>query len=232
MLTTSDDPLLQLAAEFPAAADYLSTILLIARDYDAVHNTRLASRLRVSKPAVSQAVSRLKQIGLVKQDSYGVIELTESGRTLAEDIITRHYLIEYLLIRAVEFPWDKADVEALRLQTVISDDLADHLYEAFDKPSVCPHGNPFPGSEREAEILRAPRLVSRLPGATAVIVRITEEGEAVDGLLRYCNAEGIQPGTELYVEAVVSETDVRVTTPNKNTIDIPWEIALHICVSE
>ena len=232
MLTISDDPLLQLTAEFPAAADYISTILLIERDYDEVHNSRLASRLGVSKPSVSQSVSRLKQIGLVNQDSYGVIELTESGRALAESIITRHYLIEHLLIRAVSYPWEKADAEALRLQTLISDDLADHLYEAFDRPSVCPHGNPFPGSEREAELLQAPRLVSSLPGTTAVIVRITEEGEAVDGLLRYCNAEGIQPGTELYVEAVVPETDVRVTTPKENTIDIPWEIAIHIRVNE
>ncbi|MEE8441358.1 MAG: metal-dependent transcriptional regulator [Spirochaetia bacterium] len=232
MLTTSDDVLPRLTIEFPAAADYLSTILLIKRDYDAVHNTRLASRLGVSKPAVSQAVSRLKQIGLLEQDSYGVIELTGSGRAVAEKIIRRHYLIEHLLIRTVRYPWEKADAEALRLQTMISDDLADHLHETFDRPSVCPHGNPFPGSEGEAELLRAPRLVSCLPGTTAVIVRITEEGEAVDGLLRYCHAEGIQPGTELHIEAVVPETAVRVTAPDKKIVDIPWEIAVHICVSE
>ena len=36
---------------------------------------------------------------------------------------------------------------------------------------------------------------------------------------------------ELYIEAVVPETAVSVTTPNKNTVDIPWEIAIHVCIS-
>ena len=228
---TSEDRLLQLSTEFPAAPDYLSTILLIKRDYGEVHNTMLSERLGVSKPAVSQAVARLKHAGLLRQDSYAPIELTEEGRVLAETIIRRHYLIEHLLISSIDYPWENADEEALRLQTVISEDLADHLYNSFGRPSVCPHGNPFPGSEAEPRLLGAPRLTACEPDTVATIVRITEEGEGLGGLLRFCRENGLRPGTRVSVTSAAKDSCVKVVA-DEVAIEIPWAIAVHLAVEE
>lgn len=230
MANGSDDELLQLATDFPAAADYLSTILLIERDYGEVHNTRLSQRLGVSKPAVSQAISRLKHINLVHQDSYKTIELTDDGRALAENIIRRHYLIEHLLIKSVDFPWEDADSEALRLQTVISADLADHLYNAFGQPDVCPHGNPFPGSSVESGLLEARKLTACEPQSAVTVVRITEEGEGVDGLLRFCHEEKIHPGASLTILDTNAGDSVSVRTTDGRELTIPRTFAEHLRV--
>lgn len=228
---SSDDELLRLSTEFPAAADYLSTILLIDRDYGEVHNTRLADRLGVSKPAVSQAISRLKNKGLVKQDNYKTIELTVSGRVLAEKIIRRHYLIEHLLIRAIDYPWERADDEALRLQTVISGDLADHMYEAFGKPQACPHGNPFPGAPNEREIVGAARLIDCSIGAGLRVLRITEEGEAVDGLLPFCQKHQLRPGVSMVVKSVDNSHEIVIQSGGR-VCTVPWEFARHIAIAD
>ena len=50
--------------EFPVAVEYVSSIYLIARDYGYVTNVKLANWTGVSKSAVSQALGRLKRLGL------------------------------------------------------------------------------------------------------------------------------------------------------------------------
>lgn len=179
---------------FPAAGEYLSCIYLIRRDYGAVANARLAQWMRVSTSAVNQAVGRLRKLGLADQPPYGSIELSPAGEALAKAMLRRHYLIEHLLVGSVGYPWDKADAEAHRLQGQISDELADHLERSLGHPRACPHGNPFPDSPDAAAALAAPRLDAAPAGAVAYIVRISEEGEAVDGLLRACQDRGIKPG--------------------------------------
>jgi len=108
MKRTGDLALQELHKRFPAALDYLTSIFLIDRDYGQVANSRIATRLGVSKPAVSQAVGRLKRRHLADQDSYGTIRLTPEGRIFAARILKRHYLIEHLLIRRLDYPWASA----------------------------------------------------------------------------------------------------------------------------
>ncbi len=179
---------------FPAAAEYLSGIYLIQRDYHKVSNSRLAAWSGVSGSAVTQALGRLKKLGLARQVRYESIELTEDGRALAIKVLRRHYLLEHLMVRMLGYPWEKADDEAKRLQSQISDDLTEHLYARLGSPQTCPHGNPLPGSPIEARLLAAPRLTEAGAGEVVQIVRVTEEGEQVPGMLALCHGHGIQPG--------------------------------------
>ncbi|WP_319559252.1 metal-dependent transcriptional regulator [Marispirochaeta sp.] len=227
MKRTGDLALQELHKRFPAALDYLTTIFLIDRDYGKVANSRLAARLGVSKPAVSQAVGRLKRHHLADQDSYGTIRLTPEGRIYATRILKRHYLIEHLLIRRLDYPWDKADEEALRLQAAISEEFAVHLFETFGRPDTCPHGNPFPGNPREKELLNAPPISDASAGSGIILLRITEEGEAVEGLLQFCNTNQLRPGREM--EVIVNDGEnLVVGCCDGKTFTIPKEFARHL----
>ncbi len=187
--------------QFPAAAEYLSGIYIVQRDYGGVSNTHLASWVGVTNSAVTQTLGRLKRLGLARQIRYGAIGLTAEGRALAVKILRRHALLEHLLVGVLQYPWEKADEEAKRLQSQISEDLTDHLFLRFGSPQTCPHGNPLPGSPLEGKLLKAPRLSLAPLQAELKILRITEEGEQIPQMLDMCHVQGIQPGARFRVVA-------------------------------
>jgi DtxR family Mn-dependent transcriptional regulator len=213
---------------FPAAAEYLTNIHLICRDYGHAANHRLAEWMGVSTSAVTQALGRLKKIGLVNQERYEHVFLTEAGRALALKVLKRHYLLEHLLVKTLDFPWDKSDEEAKVLQNQISDDLAEHLDSRLGFPQTCPHGNPLPGTEVEAKLLAAPRLPTAAPGASVVIVRITEEGEGLPTMLPFCQSAGLKPGVRVRIEAVGPE-GVTVKVGDKPPLLVAAVLARHVC---
>lgn len=189
----------RLSSTFPSAAEYLSNIFLIKRDYGHVTNTRLSEWMGVSTSAVTQALRRLVGLGVVSHERYAPIELTEEGKTLARTFLHRHYCLEHLLVRTLGYPWDKADEEAKALQSQISDDFADYLWNHLGRPQTCPHGNPLPGTQAERRLLSAPSLSTAVVGAQITVIRITEEGESLATLLRTCYRLDIRPGTRLEV---------------------------------
>ncbi len=219
----------ELKSQFPAAPEYLTQILLIERDNGIVPNARLADRLQVSRPAVSQAVGRLKKLGLVDQDRYGAIGLSREGRTIAENVVRRHFLLEHLLVRVLEYPWDKSDVEAGTLQASLSEELTEYLSHRLGDPQTCPHGNPLPGSDIEKRYLEAPDLTTAEAGAKVKIIRITEEGEMIDGMLSYCQSKGLAPGKVVEIvsqgpsETVCSDDSGTITVPVLFAASIRWE---------
>jgi DtxR family Mn-dependent transcriptional regulator len=179
---------------FPAASDYLSAIYLIDRDHGTVANSRLAAWLEVSRPAVSQAVSRLKKLDLITQERYSEIVLTEIGREFARKMLRRHYLLEHFLMNNLNMSWHEIDVEAKRLQNAISDNFEDKMFQQLGKPQTCPHGNPIPGVDGEADILAAPSLDHAEIGASVRFIRITEEGEEASGLLDFVYDKNVNLG--------------------------------------
>ena len=216
-----------LTEKFSAAAVYLIEIFIINRDYGVVKNSVIASRLCVSKPAVTQAMNRLKKYSLIEQDLYGSICLTSSGRIIASRLLKRHYLLEHLLISKLDYDWVKSDIEASKLQSSISNDFEDFLYNKLGKPQTCPHGNPFPGSKMENDIVRSPRLSSVGIGQKLKVVRITEEGEAADGLLQFCYENSLKPGCEIMVE-FIEKSSVIIRLEEGELLEIPNSIARYI----
>lgn len=219
----------ELCDRFPAAPDYLSNMYLIERDYGEVNNRRLSEWLGVSAPAVSQAMGRLKTLGLVEQAPYGAARLSNLGKSFATDTLKRHYLLEHLLVRVLGYPWARADDEAHVLQNHISMDLVNHLDTFLGHPDACPHGNPLPGSPREAELLQAPVLAEAQEGVKAMVLRVSEEGESVAHMLDACQDLGIQPGACFLV---LGQEDGKVVlerlSGNPGPVRLALELARHI----
>ena len=99
--------------------NYLETILVLKLKYGAVRSIDVANELSYSKPSVSRAVSVLKSAGHITVDAKGMIELTDSGREIAETIYERHQLLtQYLMNIGVD---EKTAAEdACRIEHVFS----------------------------------------------------------------------------------------------------------------
>jgi len=81
--------------------DYLETILELEGDTKSVRITDIANKLNIAKPSVNQAINKFKELGLVIQQTYGPVELTEKGRKIATKVIQKHKKLRQFLIEVL-----------------------------------------------------------------------------------------------------------------------------------
>ncbi|HET8570301.1 MAG TPA: metal-dependent transcriptional regulator [Candidatus Limnocylindria bacterium] len=185
------------------AAEYLMTIRYMRGEGQPVIAARLAERLQVSAPTVSETLNRLVRDGLLSIDEQTrQLELTDRGRTVAERTFRRHALSEWLLTEVIGLGWAEADDEAHHLQHALSERVTDKIDELLGRPPTCPHGNPIPREGRTPERPAGIPLSEARPNEEITILRVTEEAEEDARLLTFLQEHGIRPG------AVFTTTDV------------------------
>ena len=182
----------------PAFEEYCEAIFELHEDAVDVIQARIADRLEVSRPAVSEMIRRLESEGLVSVD--GSIRLTADGTRLAERVVRRHRLAERFLTDILDLSWADAHVEAGKWEHVISEPVERAMSRVLGDPTTCPHGNPIPGSDY-AEPLTV--VLEKLgPGDRFTVSRIPEELEFTPGLLDFLEVSDVLPGRSGTVTAV------------------------------
>src|ERR1700728_2708668 len=121
--------------------NYLKAILEAESEGESVISARLANWLKVSPPAVTMAVRRLKKDALVRVQGDGHVRLTAAGRKIARRLTLRHHLIERMLAELFGMEWWKVHDEAERLEHAVSPDFEAKLLAKLGKGGACPHGN-------------------------------------------------------------------------------------------
>ncbi len=174
----------------PAFEEYCETIYELAEDDVEVIQARIAERMGISRPAVSEMIKRLEHEGLVDID--GKIRLTKQGRALAEQVVRRHRLAERFLTDILQLSWADAHHEAGKWEHVISESVESAINRVLGAPTTCPHGNPIPGSSYAAP--DAHPLSALSVGASFTVSRIPEELEFTPGLLDFLEESAITPG--------------------------------------
>ena len=94
--------------------NYLEALLLEEKERRVVRTKDLAKRLGVTSPSVNAAVRELGNLGLVKHESYGHIELTPRGRKKAALVYARHKTLYRSLRRRPESAREDLGDERLR----------------------------------------------------------------------------------------------------------------------
>ena len=107
--------------------NYLETILLLEMRNGTVRAVDIANELGYSKPSVTRAMGVLKKAGLVDQELYGTIQLTEAGRKRANEIYDRHVLIKGFLMTVLSLDARTAETDACRIEHIVSQTTIDRI---------------------------------------------------------------------------------------------------------
>ncbi|MFV0316258.1 MAG: metal-dependent transcriptional regulator [Microthrixaceae bacterium] len=174
----------------PAFEEYCEAIWELREDDIEVIQARIAERLEVSRPAVSEMIRRMESEALI--EIADTITLTAKGRSLAERIVRRHRLAERFLTDVLGLSWAEAHEEAGKWEHVISENVDKALAKVLGDPTTCPHGNPIPGADYVTPDTQP--LATLTVGDSFTINRIPEELEFTPGLLDFLEDNALLPG--------------------------------------
>ncbi len=214
------------AATTTSKEDYLKAILEAEAEGHAVIPALIAHWIKVSPPAVTMALKRLRRDGLVEPDTDGAIRLTEAGRATAYRTALRHHLIERMLSEIFGMEWHQIHEEAERLEHAVSPAFEAKLLEKLGAEGACPHGNAVlpasPAARRErGELL----LTEAALGVCYVVVSIQERDPQ---LLAYLHQAGIGPGVGLrvthhnYDQTIALQMDAQKATLGRSAGEAVW----------
>jgi len=191
----------------PAFEEYCETIFELSEDGVEVAQARIAERMEVSRPSVSEMVKRMSAEGLVTTTA-AVISLTPAGRRLAEQVVRRHRLAERFLCDVLGLSWAEAHHEAGKWEHVISPAVETALVRVLGEPTTCPHGNPIPGSGYSAGKTTALSTVG--VGTAFTVERIPESLEFSPGVLEFLEESHIVPGAHGSITAAAPDGTMTV----------------------
>lgn len=190
--------------------DYLKAILEAESEGETVISATLAHWLKVSPPAVTMALRRLKKDGFVRVQTDGNVRLTAAGRKIARRLTLRHHLIERMLAEVFGMEWYKVHDEAERLEHAVSPDFEAKLLARLGRGGACPHGNL---SEMESPASRRQRGLQLLseaePGKNYMVAGIYERDRK---LLEFLETRAIRPGAKLRVAGKNYDQTVSLST--------------------
>lgn len=227
MVSMPSSPRSHKAGEYhPAFEEYCEAIFELQEDSLNVIQARIADRLEISRPAVSEMIRRMATEGLITVGD--TIRLTEAGQSLAEAVVRRHRLAERLLTDVLGLSWSTAHAEAGKWEHVISPEVEAALARILGEPTTCPHGNPIPGS---AYLAPDTVTLSELPtGSEFTVSRIPEELEFADGMLDFLEENLLRPGFEGVITESTAEGD-RIVTIDGRTVTVGQFASERILVS-
>jgi DtxR family transcriptional regulator, Mn-dependent transcriptional regulator len=172
-----------------AEEEYLQMLFWLYEAGLPMTGANLARAMQLSAPTVHEMLGRLERDGYVTRGEDRVVAFTEHGRTHAEEITSRHRLIERFLTDVVGVPWDDVHEEAERMEHAMSPRFEAYVRSAVGDASTCPHGHLIKVGDR---ILGVP-LADCVEGAKIKILRFENEAE---DLLHYLKRIGLEPGLE------------------------------------
>ena len=113
---------------FESKEDYLERILILSKKNEKVRSIDIANDMSFSKPSVSVAMKKLKDLDLIVIDSNGFISLTKSGLEVAEATYDKHLTI-FNALKKIGVTDDVAYSDACKIEHELSDESLQKLKE-------------------------------------------------------------------------------------------------------
>ncbi len=194
--------------------DYLETILELTDGQDGVRITDIAAKLNIAKASVNQAIAKLKEQGLVRQNSYGPVILTDIGREQAAKVRQRHHKLRKFLIEVLGVNPKVAEKDACLMEHVVSPETMARLTEYLIEHGKIESNGDVKCSQQEAgcgnaninyrkegcalKSVQTKALNELQVGAKGIIIRVVAQGAVRRRMLEM----GVTPGTEVTVKGV------------------------------
>ena len=113
--------------------DYLEVICNFADNEKNVRAIDISKKLDVSRASVSEALKKLANKGYINYGRYDVISLTESGKEVAQKILSKHKVLQYFFKNRLDLSEEEASLNACKIEHVITDNAFQKITEYISK---------------------------------------------------------------------------------------------------
>lgn len=124
-----------------SAAHHLMAIDDLVQRYGYARVSDVARQLSITRGSVSISLQPLKKAGLILQDEHRHLRLSAHGQALVDGIKAKRTLMQRLLADVLNVPAEQAEIDACKVEHLISDMTADRVRAFLDKRGASPRAN-------------------------------------------------------------------------------------------
>lgn len=108
---------------------YIKSIYEFSLENEKIRVTDLASKLNLTKAAVSKTLNKLKNLNLIEYEKYKEIKILSEGILVAQKLIQKEKMIELFFVSVLNVEKEVAKKDYELISTYISEETNDKLYE-------------------------------------------------------------------------------------------------------
>jgi DtxR family Mn-dependent transcriptional regulator len=210
--------------------NHLKAIFHLQQEQGLVTTNALAAALNTRPASVTDMLKKLKEQKLLNYERYKGFKLTGEGRRAAVQIIRKHRLWEYFLVKKLQFGWDEVHEIAEELEHIASKKLIDRLDAFLGFPEADPHGDPIPDSQGRLQTRRQINL-SQLP--LNKIAQVSGIGSQTSEMLELLQYNHIRLGTRLEIKKKFPFDDsLEVKVRNRPPVTLSARVAKNVLVTD
>ncbi len=192
--------------------NYLKAIFKLSlKGPENISTNNIAAETQTTAASVSDMLKRLSDKQLVAYEKYKGVQLTDTGRNIAIELIRSHRLWEVFLVDKLGYKWDEVHVIAEELEHIKTPDLISRLEAFLGYPTNDPHGDPIPDAEGNIHHHEPISLNELQVTEKGIVVRVGEQSVA---FLQYLDRIKLHIGSRVDVLEVNSYDNSRLIRIN------------------
>jgi len=214
----------------PSKENHLKAIFHLQQQQGVVTTNALAAALQTRPASVTDMLKKLKEQKLLNYERYKGFKLNNEGKKAAIQVIRKHRLWEYFLVKKLQFGWDEVHEIAEEMEHISSKKLVERLDAFLGFPETDPHGDPIPDSTGKIHQAKQVSLSDQPLNRTVEVTGIARQTTEMLELLQYNH---IRLGTRLEVRRKFPfDESVQVRIRNRAPVTISAQVAKNILVKE
>ncbi|MDO4701108.1 MAG: metal-dependent transcriptional regulator [Erysipelotrichaceae bacterium] len=202
--------------------DYIKLIHELYLRHGKVTNKMISEHFNIKASSVSEMLRKLKKEGFIEIIDNEIL-LTKVGLALSKDLISKHRLWEFFLVKHLGFSWQEVHAQAELLEHATTPLLKERLNAFLSHPKTCPHGAII--YENANEITYA-ALNSKSIKEKLTIMAVSDEEEILD----FMDQHDLHLQDALEIIDINRNEDVYIIVVKGKEIQVPTSIARLIYV--
>ena len=210
--------------------NHLKAIFHLQQEQGRVTTNALAAALRTRPASVTDMLKKLKEQKLLIYERYKGFKLNTEGKKAAVQVIRKHRLWEYFLVKKLQFGWDEVHDIAEELEHISSRALIDRLDAFLGHPETDPHGDPIPDSQGRLQVRRQICLADLPMNKTVQVSGIASQTPEMMEVLQHNH---IRLGTRLEIRKKFPFDDsLEVKVHNRPPVTLSARVAKNVLVTD
>ena len=115
--------------------DYLEVICNYTDSKKDIRAIDISKELEVSRASVTEALKKLACKGYINYGRYDAISLTEAGKALAKDVVSKHKVLQAFFEQILGLPQEESSINACKIEHVITDNAFKKIAEYVNRES-------------------------------------------------------------------------------------------------